>query len=381
VSDVVAPAPSAPAAPAPAESAPSTAPAREGLSIPETVTKANIAPSKRARALAMLNGAGGAEAATAPEPAAPPAATDAPTDAPEPATEPEKPAKGKADAAPEPAREEPPKIDTRLAKALADLAARDKAILAAKQAEKEHAAKLAAYEAQLEAIRKDPLAALKAAGTDFDALTKKVLAGELKPPTADETLRATVDEKTATLEAKLKALEEERAAEKAAAAEREQAEMARANRDNDLRVVKQTIDAASEKFPLVAALPGAHENVLRMAYEAQTSGETGWDNIFAHAEKLEAALAEQVTAIVANPKALVRLAKANPKIRETILGALGGAPQSQSRQNPASREGPRVLPSDVVSAATTPIDRPKTKEERRKHALALMKQAFNGGGS
>ena len=86
---------------------------------------------------------------------------------------------------------------------------------------------------------------------------------------------------------------------------------------------------------------------------------------------LEDAIASDVLPLVSSPKVLAALFKSQPKLRETLRAALG--PEPSRKVSPA--EGPRALATDMVSAASTPTERPRTPQERRAAALAMLRQA------
>lgn len=239
-----------------------------------------------------------------------------------------------------------------------ELKARDEKYAADNAARDSEMAKL---KAQLDAIMKDPRAALKAHG-GYDSITKKVLAGELKMPSAEEVMAEQVAERMTPLEQRLADLQAKLDAKEAAEAKAQQEAQTTATRTRDLGVVQQFVESASDNYPLVAALPGGHEWLLNLCYQNQTQ------DIDGQAKALEEHLASQATAYLQSPKALARLKQVSPKVRETIEGQ---AP-NQSRKNPVSSEGPRVLARDVVSAPTTPIERPKTQAERKARATAIL---------
>ena len=263
------------------------------------------------------------------------------------------------------------KYEARLARAMADLQKKEAESLGYKKqlgereaAEKQLKADIEALRAQMDKL-KDPVEALKHSGMSYDELTKKILAGEIKAPTAEDELARRLDEKSSAVEKQLSELQEKLAAKERAeqeAAERQQME---AQRTRDLETVKSRIQAAADKFPLVSTLSWSADRVLDMCYSEQTQDIEG---VMA---KLNDAATADVEAILQNPRAIVAMLKRSPKIRETIQAALGGG-KDQSRQTPKSSEGPRALGADVVSAPTTPIDRPLTREEKRKKALEIL---------
>jgi hypothetical protein len=347
----------APEAPAPVAAEPGPAP---GKSSPA---------ERKARALAKF------EAARNP-PAAPVLAALAKTEpeAPAAADEPAEPA----EAAPEPTADVPEqrdnesdaKFQARLVRAMADLQARDKTLREKDTLLKSEAAEKAQLKAdfeamrqKLEAITKDPLAALKAAGTSFDEVAKKVLAGELKAPTAEDELKAKLDERSKTLEDQLNEMKAKLEAKEKAEADRVAAEEQAATRAKDLDTVKGLLKASEDKFPVTASLSWGADRVLQICYEQQTN------DVNEVAASLEKAARADLEVILQSPKALAALLKSQPKLRETIQAALG---PSQSRKTPSSGEGPRVLASDMVSTPTTPIDRPMTAAEKKKRALAML---------
>lgn len=328
-------------------------------------------PAQRfARASAMLSGAKPAAApalgGVAETPAADPApATDAPAEAAA-----EVPA---AEAAPaQRAGESDDKYVARLAKALSDLTQKDVTLLqrdgelkserAAREAKE---AEIKALSAKLDAISKDPIAALKAAGTSYDELTRLVLEGKIKAPTAEDDLRAKVDEKTKSLEDKYAELQAKLEAKEKAEAEATAKTQAEAQRTKDLDTVKTLLPA--KDFPLITAL-GAHDAVLERCYAEQSQDVAG------QAAAWEKHVLSQLEQLI-TPQTLAALETRSPKIRETVKALKGAA--DQSRKPVVSSDGPRVLAADTVSAPSTPIERPATEAERKKRALALL---FKQGG-
>jgi hypothetical protein len=341
-------------------SAPAAEPTGGHVEAKSDEAKAASYKERRARAMSIFAGksAEGPAVEAAPEVEAAPVAAEPET---QPAVD---------VAAPEPSA----KDAARLAKMAVDLKERNAEALKlrneAKARDEKHAADLAErdgklnkLQAQLDKFLADPRAALQAHG-GYDAVTKKVLAGELKMPTPDEVLAEQMAERMSPLERELAELKAERAAEKAAQAKAQQDAQAQATRTNDLGVVKNYVESASEAFPFIAAHPGGHEWLLDLCYRNQTQ------DIEGQAKALEQHLESQALAYARSPKALARLTKADPKVRETISGVI--KPADQSRKNPVSSEGPRVLARDVVSAPTTPIERPKTAAERKARAVARL---------
>lgn len=288
----------------------------------------------------------------------------------------ETPAEPVVEAAPEPEPapvvEATAKENARLVKAALDLKERNAENLRLKQELKaandkytsERAteqAEFAKMKAQLDAFMKDPRAALKAHG-GYDGITKKVLAGELKMPTADEVLAEQMAERMSPIEQKMAELQAKLDAKEAAEAKATEDARSASVRTNDLGLVKTFVEAADDRFPLVAAHPGGHQWVLDLCYQHQTQ------NIEAQAQALEEHLASQALAYLQSPKALARL-RADPKVRET-LGATKAT--GQSGKTVVSSDGPRVLARDVVSAPTTPVERPKTQAERKARAQAIL---------
>lgn len=322
---------------------------------------------RMARALGVLTGGGkkpdpvapAAEPAPAPEPAemAPLAAGPEATPAELPEQRP-----GESDA----------KYEARLARALADIQKEqgEKLLLKKQLADRDTTegalkADLEALRARLAKIEADPAEALRAAKTTYDEYTKKILAGEVKAPTPEDELARKVDEKSSELERRLAdmqaKLEAKEKAEQEAALKRQYEE----TRSRDLEIVKARIQAAAEKHPLVASLSWSAERVLDLCYQEQTN------DIEGQLAKLDAAASSDLETLLQSPRALAAVLKRSPKIRETIQAAIAGG-KDQSRQTPKSSEGPRALGADVVSAPTTPIDRPKTKEEKRRSALRIL---------
>jgi hypothetical protein len=363
------------------------APASEGAAPPSGATEGAAAPpppaepshvqdaakkasyvERRNKALAIFKG--GAPAAptivgpgTAEPPAEPaPESADAETEPPAPAA--------KAKAEPEKAD---PKAEAAHARALAALRKEeaeklrlkselDKAESTRKAEIDAERAETAKLRAQLEALMKDPVAALKAAGKTADQFMREVVEGKIKPPAPEDELREQVQSKLTPLEQELARIKAELDAEKAAKAEREQAEQQKAAREKDLGVVKSVVTA--EEYPITAAL-GAYDVVLNACYQ------TGSQDVAAKAAEFEAHQVQLLETLL-TPKLLAALEKRSPKIRETV-GALRGP--AQSRQAAVSSGGPRVAARDVVSAPSTPVERPKTPEERKARALQMLKGA------
>jgi hypothetical protein len=358
VTTAAAPTATAPvSAPATVEAAPSAAPETpapsEPLSAAQEGAKAASYKDRKAKALAIF-AAGGK---------APEAAAEAVADTVEAEAPPETP----------PAPETPAvdaKAETAAARALAALRKAEaenlrlkneaKAELererAERAAEKAEAAKL---QKRLEAIAADPVAAIEAAGMSAEQFMREVATGKIKPRTTDDVLRDQVQDKLSPLEQRLADAEAKlKAREEAEAQERTQRETLAA-REKNLGIVKSVVTA--DEYPITAAL-GAYDVILDSCYRDQT------DNVAEQAAKFEAhqvALLEQLL----SKNVLAALEKRSPKIRETVSALRGAA---QSRQAAVSSGGPRVAARDVVSAPTTPVERPKTFAERRARAAAVL---------
>lgn len=329
----------------------------------QDAVKAQSFAERMAKAKAVFSAAGEKPKLEKPEPA------DAePSEKAETAPEPEA-----AKAKPETPEKPDAKADAAHARALAALRKAESENLRLKSESKAAADKLAAerdadraamqkLQAQLDAIMKDPVAALKASGKTADQFMRDVVEGKIKPPAPEDALREQMTEKLSPLEqrladaeAKLKAREE---AEKAATQERE----ARAAYERNLETTKKVITA--EDYPITAAL-GAYETVLKHCYD------TGSDDIAAKAAEFEAHQLGLLENLL-TPQVLAALAKRSAKIRETVGTGKGAV---QSRQTTGSSGGPRVAARDVVSAPTTPVERPKTEAERMARAKALLSGA------
>ena len=257
----------------------------------------------------------------------------------------------------------------RLVRAMADLRKRDQTLrerdqsLQSIQAERDKVSK------DLEAIReklKDPFSALKLAGTSYEELTRKYLAKEVSiPDEASSAVREHVDERTRELETKLSELTAWKERAEAERLERENAAAEERKRAEHLNVVTEIIHASSDKFPLLHAFPRGANTLLAACYEQQNGDPTQV------APLIEDAIRTDVLPILSSPKALAALIKSEPKLRETLLAALGGAQPSRKAQPEA---GPRALAADVVSAPTNPEARPQKRSisERRKAALAVF---------
>lgn len=361
-------------------SAPTATPAAEGATttVPETTAAATQSPSeaptqaqenakaasykeRKAKALAIFNaGSKPAEAAPAPtlEGAASTAVESADSESAEPTT-----------AAP---KTEAPdaKAETAHARALAALRKAEAENLRLKNESKAAADKLAAdreadrqalveLQKRFESITKDPVAALKAAGMTADQFMRAVVDKKITPPAPEDELREQVQSKLSPLEQKLAEMEAKLRAKEEAEAAAQQEAQTRQVRERDLGTVKSIVTA--EEFPVTAAL-GAFDVVLDACYRDKTNDVAGKAAEF---EAHQIALLENLL----NPKVLAALEKRSPKIRETV-GALRGP--VQSRQAAGSSGGPRVAARDVVSAPTTPVERPKTFAERRARAAAIL---------
>lgn len=348
--------------PAGAQGGDAAAPA-EPSHVQDAAKKAGYA-ERKAKALAVFNGAQkGALALVGPGTAPPAEETPPPAD--EPAEETPPPAAAK----PEPALSA--KEETAHARALTALRKTEAEKLELKrQVEKAESdrkaerdadrAETAKLKAQLEAISKDPSLALKHAGMTPDQYMRGVVEGKIKPPAAEDALREHVEGKLSPLEQRLAETEAKlKAREDAEAEATKQAEQTAAHARN-LETVKRVLPA--EEYPLIAAL-GAHETVLGVCYK------TGSEDVAAKAAEFEA---HQVSLLenLLTPKVLAALEKRSPKIRETV-SSLRAA--NQSRQPAVSSGGPRVAARDVVSAPTTPVERPKTPAERMSRAKAVLK--------
>ncbi len=220
-------------------------------------------------------------------------------------------------------------------------------------------AELAKLQAQMAAIAKDPLAALKAAGVSADQFMRDVVAQKIKPPTPEDELRDQMASKMSPLEQELATIKAKLAEKDAAEAKTAEETRQSQARERDLGVVKTIVTA--DEYPITAAL-GAYETVLGECYR------TGSQDVAAKAAEFEA---HQIGLLenLLTPKVLAVLEKRSAKIRETV-GSLKG--NGQSRQPTGSSGGPRVAARDVVSAPTTPAERPKTDAERMARAKALL---------
>jgi hypothetical protein len=332
---------------------------------PQSLAEGAKGRDRMARAVALMTGKKTADA--------PPETTKLEAVTPEPETPAEEPA-----SEPEPVIEQKPgesdaKFQARLAQALADLQKRDVTIREQGEAQKKLAADLDALRAQLKAkddeitkFTTDANYALKAHG-GFDSVAKRVLNQEIKPPTPEELIREQVTTTTSKLEQELAALKAEREAEKAAAAEAAQkAEAERQSaetRARDLETVKARFKVVATKYPVASAFV-TPEALLDVCYRNQIAEP---DKAL---EMIEAETSQNLEAILGNAGAVAAYLKSRPKVRETLLSAIGA--KEQSRKTPSSSEGPRAIGADVVSAPTTPKDRPMTKDERMKSAVARL---------
>lgn len=337
---------------------------------PQSLAEGAKGRDKMARAVARFMGKPVGDAAEAPakleavkpEPETP---AEEPAETPEPA----------AAAVPEQkAGESDAKYQARLAQSLADLAKRDVTIREQGEAQKKLSADLDALRAQLKAKEDeitrrdtDPVYALKAHG-GFDSVAQRVLKQEIKPQSAEELIREQVTTSTTALETKLAEmqakLEAKEAAERAATEKAENDRQVAETRSRDLETVKTRFKTAAEKYPVAAAFV-TPEALLDVCYRNQIAEP---DKAL---ELIEAETSQNLESILGNPRAVAAYLKSRPKVRETLLAALGGG-KEQSRKTPSSSEGPRAIGADVVSAPTTPTERPKSKEERMKSAVARL---------
>jgi hypothetical protein len=284
----------------------------------------------------------------------------------------------KAPEAPAEAKTEPPKDAKELARSAkleVELRQRDSELAKlrkqaqeteAKAAERDKAQSdaLAKVQAQLDRMLKDPVAALKAHG-GADAVVKRMIAGEIKPPTAEELAAETLSEQVTPLKQQLAEMQAKLDAAERAKAEQAEAERVQSVRTSDLGVVKTFVDSSSDKYPLCAAFPGAHELVLQRCYENSSQ------DIDGQTAQLEQFFEKQLAAVMTSPKALARLAKADPKVRETISTLV--KPAADQGKKAAGDGGPRVSAArDAVSAPTNPVEKPKTERERKARAIAVL---------
>lgn len=310
------------------------------------------------------------------DPAAEPAKLEAVKAEPEtPAEEPaEKPEPAAAAVPEQKPGESDAKYQARLAQALADLSKRDVTIREQGEAQKKLAADMEALRAELKAksdeIAKrdtDPEYALRPHG-GFHNVAERVLKNEIKPKSPEELIREQVTTSTTSLETRLAEmqakLDAKEAAERAASEKAEADRQATETRTRDLETVKARFKVAADKYPVASAFV-TPEALLDVCYRNQIAEP---DKAL---ELIEAETSQNLESILGNPRAVAAYLKSRPKVRETLLAALGGG-KEQSRKTPSSSEGPRAIGADVVSAPTTPKERPMTKEERMKSAVARL---------
>ncbi len=209
------------------------------------------------------------------------------------------------------------------------------------------------------AAARDPLAVLEAVGLKYEDVVDRVMAAQPKAGTAAkvEEPKAEPDGIVKELQAKLVALENERAAEKVAKVRAEATQRAR------------TLVSA-EKFPLVARLGeeaiGEAIDVLAEFYE-KTGGKYPADTFEANMEL-----------------ALAHVEERHKKIAERY-GLTSGSltPSVKDAEAPVKprgeASGQTTLSSSSLTAPASGGAAPKTEAEYRAQAAAELRRLFNGG--
>jgi hypothetical protein len=251
------------------------------------------------------------------------------------------------------------KSQRQLAKALADLQRTQSESLKAKR-------ELEDLRSLINEAKSDPKKALKLAGTDFGELIQKTLKGEFK---ADDAEKEPGDPKVRELEERLSAVE------------REKQEL----------LIKQEKDylrgelAKADDFAVVAALPWTADRIHGEFY--RLAKETGETPVLADVvNKVQSAITADLEHLFGSEKALKAVLKANPKLKNALVSALGLDQQdtkqparqdSKSAESTGIRGQARGLSSK--DASEIPSRKPEKKlseKERVSRAAALLASRF-----
>jgi hypothetical protein len=230
--------------------------------------------------------------------AAPPVAEPAADAAPAPAVEPPKPA-------------EPSESDRRLEALTRALQEKERAAYEAKQEAEKTAKRVAEYEEKIGKYKSNPVDALKDLGFAFEDVTRGLVEGKWKAPSAEQMAIDGTKSEVQQLREKLEALTGERESEK------KQVEFARKSES-----LKGELTQHAETFPMLASFDWAPSAILR-EHEANP------DRPIAEiAKDLEARARADVSKVFGSDGALKALL-ADPATKARLVSLLGTGKQSE----------------------------------------------------
>lgn len=276
----------------------------------------------------------------------------------------EKPETAKAEPAKDPGADKLAQLERQVARALADLQKSQADGLSGKRQAEELAKKLEAYE------KASPLELLKLRGTDYESLTRDILAGKLKPPSPEQ---IAVEQAKSEVE-QLKQWREQLETQQRELQERELAK-------REVEYVTGIVTQQAEAYPALAAIKWAPERAREIFYaRAKENGQQ--PDLSEVLSELHTAVASDVRSVLSDERA-AKAILADKAVREMVLKALGVGSTERATATPASETGaqpargatpPRALTQDLASDAgeRAARGRKRTAHERRMAALARL---------
>ncbi len=232
----------------------------------------------------------------------------------------------------------------RLAKTYRELRATAAKAQKLEQSEKTTRGELAKLQKLLEEGKANPLKMLEHFGMNYADLVKGINEDKFKP-SAKNPLPPELQEKIDRLEAADKERRERDAADKRAQSRR-----------HDEGLVAEALKTHADRFPLTAAIPGIEKMIIDFAY---TNKQQDVEEIL---EAYEASAAEQVLPTLASEKALAKVLKAKPELKDLFLKVMG--------LSKADVVDPKSL-NDLGSAPDTPDAKP-SREKLKAQAAAML---------
>jgi hypothetical protein len=232
------------------------------------------------------------------------------------------------------------------------------------------AAENTALKAKLEAAKTNPYDLLEEAGWNLEKVVQATVDGKIKPRGQRMDLPPEVKQQLDELKA-----------DKDQRAQRDQAEARARMRTEQTGNIKKYIEQNAERYPFAAA----HDWAASSVWELALSGGKQAADALPVLQALEADLAANTAAVLGNERAFKALLKSNPKLRESLIAALGVGTSKEA--NPAashgagngSADGPRSV-SSLPSGQTPPPPDKLTKEQRKQQAVRAFRDLRREAG-
>lgn len=262
----------------------------------------------------------------------------------------------------EPAKVEPPKPDEpseaerRLEALTRALQEKERAAYEAKQEAEKAAKRAAEYEEKIGRYKSNPVDALKDLGYAFEDVTRGLVEGKWKAPTAEQLAIDGTKSEVQQLREKLEALEGERTTEK------KQAEFAQKS-----TALKAELTQHAEAFPMLASFDWAPAQILR---EHEANPERPIAEI---AKDLEARARADVSKVFGSDAALKALL-ADPDTKARLVSLLGtgkqGEPAQKATAANGSGNGLGAIPASAASEVGTRKTPSRAVSDRDRKARA-----------